>query len=105
MIVPELRTPRRRRPCEKPPARARTLRQSLTTQEHQVSYLLGSRAHVMRSRQLRGRWHVFSYMNMFVDDASLKKLFPVFFLLWFIGSSDIPRKIQKIRPRPSMKIT
>jgi hypothetical protein len=46
-----------------------------------VNYVLGSRAHVMRTRRLHARlrvfvstyqWHGFSDISMFVDDAPLK---------------------------------
>jgi hypothetical protein len=69
-------------PFEKSPERAKTLRQSLTTRKRQVNYLLGSRAYVVRTRRLHVRIRVFvstnqrhghSDINIFVDDAPLKK--------------------------------
>ena len=56
------------------------LRQSLTTRNGKVNHLLGSRAHVMRTRRLHARlhvfvqtyqWHGYSGINMYVDDAPL----------------------------------
>jgi hypothetical protein len=60
---------------------ANTLRQSLATRMRDVTYFIGSRAHVMRSKQLHARLSVFmstyqyrgcSDISMLVGDAPLK---------------------------------
>ena len=62
---------KKRVPLEGSSARAESLRQPLTTRKHLVCYLLGSRAHVMRTRRLDARSYVFSDIKKFAGDAQL----------------------------------